>query len=108
MARRSWWSALGFLPGVLDVHHNFIFAGPALIGSDREVTPLLHGVERVQHQSHENLDQLLVVAVDRRESCRQLAVHSDLLEALMMLQQEQGILENRRGVHRLLVLPSVG
>ena len=77
------------------------------VGAVRSVRrpPGLHRIERVEHQRHQHLDQLLGVPVHGREALGEGRLDHVLLVALMMLEQEERVLHDRVDRHRRLALP---
>ena len=67
------------------------------------VAALLHGVERVEHQRHQHLDQLLGVARrSRAASGASSRTTCEPLEALVVLEQEERLVHQRVERHRAL------
>src|SRR5690606_654782 len=91
--------------GVLDLDLHLVGVHGPRQGAHGQRPAVLHGVERVQHDRHEHLDQLLGVGMDRGERLAQLAGHLDPLEPLVVLEQEEGVLDDRADVDRALGLP---
>ena len=65
---------------------------------------VVHRVDRVQHQRHQHLGQLLGVSDGGGQAQVQLASHGQALEALVVLQQKEGLIHQRVQHHSALGL----
>ncbi len=79
--------------GVLDLDHHLIRPPAAPAVRRVKVPPSSMRVDRVEHERHEHLDQLLRVAHGARLGGIQLADHIEMLEPLVVLEQEQGVVD---------------
>ena len=93
------------LPGVLDLHHHLVRPPAGGRGAERQPAARLHRVQRVEHERHEHLDQLLRVPVHGRQSLGEGGLHHVLLVPLMVLEQEERVFHHGVDRHRRLPLP---
>ena len=68
--------------------------------AEHDGAAIIHGVHRVEQERHDDLHELLLTRHDRRQGAIDVRLHGELLEARVMLEEKQGLLDHRVDVEQ--------